>query len=225
MDKVDIIKIIELFAPLDLQEEWDCSGAIVSTSKNQVNKIMLALTVTDDVYLQAKQSGCDMIISHHPLFCVPIKYSDIDIYCAHTNADKTLTTDQLIKKTGFNDFEKYGEFVRIVKLNNPIEIDELISRLRKISPHLRYVNNKNKKQISSIGFCAGSGSEFITELKVDAFVTGDIKFHTAVDSNIILFDIGHFESEIFILEVFKNLIEKASDVKIIMAKEKSPFIY
>ena len=53
-------------------------------------------------------------------------------------------------------------------------------------------------------------------------VTGDIKFHTALDSPIVIFDIGHFESEILVLQVFEKLLP---DVETIRADEKSPFIY
>ena len=96
--------------------------------------------------------------------------------------------------------------------------------LSKVSPNLRYVNNKNIENISKIAFCAGSGSEFIREAQengADAFVTGDLKFHTAVDSEIAVYDIGHFESEILILEVLKKLI---NGVEVIFSQEKSPFI-
>ena len=204
MNKFDLTDRIEKFAPLDTQEAWDCSGWLVCTQKRDVSKVMLALTVTDDVVKQAKEQGCDMIISHHPLFCVPIEYSNIDIYCAHTNMDKANggTTDTLIKTLGYDKFETLDEFVRVVNLNEPISIDEFISKLKTISPHLRYINNKNVSHIQKIGFCAGSGSEFINTVDVDAFVTGDLKFHTALDSNPVVFDIGHFESEIIILNVF-----------------------
>ena len=53
-------------------------------------------------------------------------------------------------------------------------------------------------------------------------MTGDLKFHTALDSGIVVFDIGHFESEILILPVFASIIGKG--VEIVFAKEKSPFI-
>lgn len=223
MNKFDITKKIEEFAPLDLQEKWDCSGWIVCTNKKEINRIMLALTITDDIYNQAKINNCDMIISHHPLFCVPTKYSDIDIYCAHTNMDKTNggTTDTLIKKLGLSVSKIENEFVRIVELPQSITIDELYKKLKSISPNLRYTNNQNVKNIKTIGFCAGSGSEFVNETICDVFVTGDLKFHTALESNKPVFDIGHFESEILVLEVFKNIIN--SDV--LFAKENSPFLH
>lgn len=52
-------------------------------------------------------------------------------------------------------------------------------------------------------------------------MTGDLKFHTALDSEIVVYDICHFESEIIALPVLKNLI--GDEVEIIYADEKSPF--
>ena len=223
MDKKEIIRIIENFAPLTLAEEWDASGWVVETNKADINKIMLCLTVTDDIIRQAKDQKCDMIVSHHPLFFVPFEYKNIDIYCAHTNMDSTKggTTDTIIKTLGFeiSDFEH--PFVRLVKTD--ISLEDFKVRLRKISPNFRYVNNKNVDTIKTIAFCAGSGSEFIRETDCDAYVTGDLKFHMAVESDKVLFDIGHFESEILVLDVFEKLL--AGQVKTIKAVEKSPFIY
>lgn len=224
MNKFDLTRKIEQFAPLNTQEKWDCSGWLVCTSKKNINKIMLALTITDDIYEQAKEQNCDMIISHHPLFCVPIKYSDIDMYCAHTNMDKANggTTDTIIKTLGYKSISSgQDEFVRLVKLDKPITINELKEKLKQISPNLRYTNNTKKTHISAIGFCAGSGSEFINDYDVDAFVTGDLKFHTALESKTIVFDIGHFESEILILNVFKEIL----NCNVVFANESSPFIY
>ena len=223
MNKYEIVQKIEKFAPLETQEKWDCSGWGVNTEQVNVKKILFALTVTDDIVKQARQNNCDMIISHHPLFYVPLEWSDINIYSAHTNLDiaEGGTTDTLIQKLGFKKSENQG-FVRIVILNKPISLDELKNKLLTISPKLRYINNLNKKDIRSIAFCAGSGSEFINRTDTDAFVTGDLKFHTALDSKQIVFDIGHFESEIFAPELLKEITQVGE--RGIIADEKSPFI-
>lgn len=217
------MKSIENFAPLSLAEPWDCSGWIVQSGK-KVSKIMLCLTVTDDVFKQAKTAGCDMIVSHHPLFFVPFEYKNIDIYCAHTNLDRANggTTDVLIDKI-FGKIKRTSDgFLRYVDFE--ISVTDFLEKLRAISPNLRYVNNFGAEKIKRIAFCAGSGSEFITEAQengADAFVTGDLKFHTAVESKIILFDIGHFESEIGVLKVLENLLKEKYTT--IYAKEHSPF--
>jgi dinuclear metal center YbgI/SA1388 family protein len=235
LNKYEIIKKIEDFAPLELAESWDCSGWIVETERSEINKIMLCLTVTDDVVKQAIENNCDMIISHHPLFFVKFSILQdvaIDIYCAHTNLDRTNggTTDTLVKKLGETlvgvqwkvETPQPSEFLRFVETK--IKIDDLISGLKNISPNLRYVNNFDEKTLRKIAFCAGSGTEFIQNAKesgADTLITGDLKFHTALESPIVVFDIGHFESEILVLPVFEQII--GNKVEFVYAKEKSPF--
>ena len=247
MDKRQITQAIENFAPLNLAEDWDCSGFLVDNQKlDDIKKVMLCLTVTDDIVNQAVSKGCEMIISHHPLFSVPIWYKDINIYCAHTNMDKTQggTTDTLIKtiyprplREGKQLYEQnelqlqgWGntqhEFLRMIRFAEPVDVETFIKQLRSISPNLRYVNNKNIKSVKRVAFCAGSGSEFIKDAKTfgaDCYITGDLKFHTAVESEIMLVDLGHYESEKPVLKVFENLLKGKAEV--LYAEEKSPFIY
>lgn len=232
MNKYEITERIENFAPVETAESWDCVGFMVETDKKDVSKVMLCLTVTEDIIYQARESGCDMIIAHHPLFYVPADWANIDIYSAHTNLDKANggTTDTLIKSSGF-EVEIFPpkiyphEFLRFVDFENGIEVLDLARKLQKISPNLRYVNNHGQKVLKRAAFCAGSGSEFIGEARefgADCLITGDLKFHTALDSKIVVFDIGHFESEIFILPVLKDII--GDGVKVVFAKENCPFI-
>ena len=221
MNKYEIVQKIEKFAPLETQEKWDASGWIVDLKESYVNKILFALTITDQIVEQAIEKGCDMIISHHPLFFVPFEYKKINMYCAHTNLDRAEggTTDLIIQELGFK--KTYNDdFVRVVELDKSISVEELKNKLLKISPKLRYVNNYNAKEVKTIEFCAGSGSEFIGQ--IDAFVTGDLKFHTAVEAKKVVFDIGHFESEIFAPKLLKKITEVGENG--VIADEKSPFI-
>ena len=124
MNKHKLTEIIENMAPPDTQEAWDCSGWIVDAENIiEVNKVMLALTITDDVVAQARKKNCDMIISHHPLFYVPLEYRDIQMYCAHTNLDKAKggTTDTLIDELRLDvKFFETEEFVRYLELKKGI---------------------------------------------------------------------------------------------------------
>lgn len=220
MNKYELVSKIEEVAPLETQEGWDCSGWIVDNEDKEVSKIMLALTITDDIMEQARAKKCDFIISHHPLFEVPIKYRDINIYSSHTPLDKARggTTDSLISALGLKSEIIIEEFVRVVECD--LLVSEFIEKLKKISTNLRVVNNKKTERIRRIGFCAGSGSEFINEIECDAFVTGDVKYHTAVESDKVIFDIGHFESEILVLKFIETIL----GIEVEYANEKSPFI-
>jgi len=229
MKKQELIKVLEDFAPLETQENWDNSGWQILTGKENINKAMLCLSVTKDVIEQAKQAYCDIIISHHPLFYVPFSFNQgISIYSAHTNLDKARggTTDRIIELLGYKNTEKIEDFVRTVSDNTTL--DEFILKL-KIAlnlSHIRVSNNNKINKIRKIAFCAGSGSEFedlAIENGADVLVTGDVKYHKALDSKIVLIDIGHFESEIPIVNTLEKLLK--DKVEIVIAKEKSPFQY
>lgn len=247
MNKYEIVSKIEQFAPPELAQDWDCVGFMVETFKIDINKIMLCLTPTSDVIKQAISQNCDMIISHHPMFevccnldCISETFAPkIDIYSAHTNMDlaKCGTTDTLIENfikyadnllhlNILNQVQNDIDFVRYIEFGDFVELDKITNILRKISPNLRYINNSGIKAVKKIGFCAGSGSEFIQEAQengADCFVTGDLKFHTALETEIVVYDIGHFESEILILPVFEKII--GDGVEFVYAKEHSPFLY
>lgn len=226
-----LIKIIEDFAPLQTQEPWDCSGVQIAYNKD-IKKVLLSLTVTNDIINQAQKLNCDMIIAHHPLFFIPFEFNkNIPIYSAHTNLDKADggTTDTLINLLGFNaeKAQKIGDFLRLINLDKKLSLEDFTKRIKtklKMS-NLRIVNNKNKKYISKIAFCAGSGSEFLKEaeeINADIFVTGDVKFHTAIESNVIIADVEHFYSEQPVLNSLKKLLDKY--IEVVIADEKSPFI-
>ncbi len=222
MNKYEIVKRIEEFAPLETQESWDASGWIVDLAEPIVNKVLFALTVTEDILEQAIKNGCDMIISHHPMFFIPWKYRNINIYCAHTNFDKANggTTDILLKSLRLEAY-KYNDFVRVASLDQEMSVEFLKLKLLPVSPRLRIVNNQKVKTIKTIGFCAGSGSEFIENTPCDAFVTGDLKYHTAIETHKVIYDIGHFESEILSINFLKELTQVGD--KGIIANEESPF--
>jgi dinuclear metal center YbgI/SA1388 family protein len=236
MYKYEITKRIEDFAPPETQEDWDCSGwAVNIDGYDKIGKVMLCLTVTKDIIRQAKEQNCDMIVSHHPCFYVPLEWSFINIYCAHTNMDKAKggTTDTVIDKLGLSEYktEIEHDFLRVLDYKTTLNdfsklIKQIFPNARLINPHPNPIPNGEGVTpcLNKIAFCAGSGSDLINdakELGVDCFVTGDLKFHRALESPIIIYDIGHFESEILILPIFGKII--GNDVKIVYADEHSPF--
>lgn len=223
MNKYEIVKKIEDFAPLETQENWDASGWIVDNKKENAERVLFALTITPRIMEEALHKNCDMIISHHPLFFVPFEYRKINMYCAHTNLDKALggTTDTLLENIHLTG-KPYNDFVRIVEFEDDMSVEFLKLKMLPISPKLRLVNNNEVKTIRRVAFCAGSGSEFIKETPCDAFVTGDIKFHTAIESDKVLYDIGHFESEIFAPRLLQKIT--GLDIKGVIANETSPYM-
>ncbi len=69
------------------------------------------------------------------------------------------------------------------------------------------------KAVKKIALCGGSGSFLLDaalEAKADVFLTADIRYHQffEADGQIILADIGHYESEQFTNEIFYELLTK-----------------
>ena len=231
MDINKITDIIENFAPLELQEAWDCSGFLIDLGEKDINKVLLCLSVTENIVNQAVEKKCDMIISHHPLFSMPVTFNKgISIYAVHTNLDKTDggTTDTLIELIGCAKAQKIGDFLRLYQLEEEISLDNFVQLLKeKLNLEtIRVVNNFDKQKIKKITFCAGSGADFLSEAQrvdADVIVTGDVKYHCALDSNVIIIDIGHFESERPVLEKIKKLLQPLN-LEVLIADEKSPFI-
>ncbi len=99
----DIIGILEDFAPLHLQEDYDNAGLQIGDRTREIESAMVCLDVTRQIVHEAKERGCKLIISHHPLLFKGLKSitgrnetesivieaikNDIAIYSAHTNLD------------------------------------------------------------------------------------------------------------------------------------------
>lgn len=229
----ELIKEIDKFAPIETQEAWDNCGLQIFYGDLNVKRVMLAVTPNLNVINQAKEKNCDLIVAHHPMFFIPFDCNkNMPVISFHTCLDKADggTTDTLINELGFNfpQAQKIGDFLRLIKLEKPIELKKLINLVKeKLNlKTFRFVNNFEVKEAKNIAFCAGSGADFIDlarENNADVLITGDIKYHTAADSGIILFDIGHFESERPVLFTLKKILETMG-IEVILADEKSPFI-
>jgi dinuclear metal center YbgI/SA1388 family protein len=77
---------------------------------------------------------------------------------------------------------------------------------------LRYTSIGGKN-VSRVAVCGGAGSFLIKDAMrqgADALVTGDVKYHEFFDAEgqLMLADIGHYESEAFTKEIFYDLISK-----------------
>jgi hypothetical protein len=78
--------------------------------------------------------------------------------------------------------------------------------------NLRYSPLTGQK-IKRVALCGGSGAFLIQkalQLKAHVFITGDVKYHDFFepDGKMLIADIGHYESEHFILQLFIALLKE-----------------
>jgi len=68
IDKSDLINAIEQIAPPYLSSSWDNDGMQIEPAAEEISRVLIALELTPDVVIEAKQGGYDFLIVHHPMF-------------------------------------------------------------------------------------------------------------------------------------------------------------
>lgn len=108
------------------------------------------------------------------------------------------------------------------ELKEEMETNKFLSHLKSAmkTDCIRHTQIHTKK-VKKIAVCGGSGSFLLEAAKAqgaDVFVTGDYKYHQFFDAEneIIIADIGHYESEQFTIELFEEIVKPISqEVKVI----------
>lgn len=99
-------------------------------------------------------------------------------------------------------------------LAKPISFGKILPKLKKLFKvsKARIVGNDHQL-ISKIAICNGSGAGYIPQViknEVDLFITGDMKYHYAIDAarqNLCIFDPGHFYSEVYSQTLLKDIFQ------------------
>lgn len=128
-----IADVIESIAPLNYQESYDNSGWIVGTPQKEVEGVLISLDMTLDVVDEAIDSGCNLIITHHPLIFKPLKKviagnqvddivmkairHDIMIYSTHTSMDNAWhgVNAELASRLDLQDFKILRPLEQVLK--------------------------------------------------------------------------------------------------------------
>ncbi len=239
MEIKEIYNILDKIAPFDTQEKWDNSGLIIGSLKNKFETIYLSLDVDSNLIENLNENS--LLITHHPLIFSGLKTINYDIYPSniikkmiqknislislHTNYDKAHLNRFVVEKVLGYKIVKCDEFICYFEVSDIFD-----SFFKKIKgdlslPFTKFV--KTKKFIKIAAITTGSGAELIGEVKADCFLSGDIKYHQAyeaMENNLSLIEIGHFESEIYFAQSLSENL-KNFNIQAIIANSKNPFKY
>ncbi|KIM04939.1 MAG: hypothetical protein KU29_10060 [Sulfurovum sp. FS06-10] len=229
---------LNTISPFELQEKWDNSGLLVGEMGREVEHIAVALDIDESMLLSAKEDT--LFIVHHPLIFSGLKKLDFSVYPAnllelmvqkrlslialHTNFDKTHLNVYVFEKVlGFTSTGSETDFV--CKTTGLWSKDALLKLLKdKLGLEtLRVVSPKNK--ITSIALTTGAGASLMDEVDADCFLTGDIKYHDAMKAmsqNLMMVDIGHYESEKFFVDAMMRELKNLGLFAII-SQSQNPF--
>lgn len=154
----EITSFLETFAPLDWQEDYDNSGLIVGEPHQEINQALISLDCTEAVVEEAIQSGCNLIISHHPIVFKGLKRfneanyverviakaikHDIALYAIHTNLDNV--------HQGVN-----REIMNRLGIENPLILSPKDQLLKKLEV---FVPETHASTLRDALFSAGAGN-------------------------------------------------------------------
>ena len=253
----DVIKVIEDFAPLSLQEGWDNSGLCIGSPDAPVSSVLLGLDCTPELVDEAIECGADMIVTHHPLIFSGLKKispdnpvgeavikavkAGISVYAAHTSADKVIAgvSGAMAARLGLENVrilsdEGDGTGLGVVgDLPVPLTADQALALVKeRFSLPVVKASRPVGGMISRVAMCGGSGGSLIGEaLRSGAqlYISGDISYHNYfTPEGFMIMDIGHYESEIDIVDILFSLIKKnfpTFAVRIAQNSNSNPIYY
>ncbi len=165
--------------------------------------------------------------------------NDIALYSSHTSMDCANggINDVLAKKLGLINtriIEKNSDFHdcglgRIGEIENEMTLKEYAEFVKKqlTTPFVR-VSGEFDSVIKTVAVGGGACDDLIPqaqEMGADVMVTADMKYHIAADSKdsgISVIDAGHFPTEVFVVDIFENIL-KDTGIEIIKSSKKDVF--
>jgi dinuclear metal center YbgI/SA1388 family protein len=238
---LDIYDFLDNLSPFSLQEKWDNAGLLVGSFDDEIKKVYISIDLDEELLDDVEENS--LIITHHPLIFKGLKrvnydsYStkllqklikkDISLISMHTNIDKTHLNKYVVSEVLGLKLENTNEFISYANVN--MKFDDLV---KYISEKLNLKTTKTVRCndfIKNLAIVTGSGMSLIDEVRADCFLTGDIKYHDAMESKargISLIDIRHYESERYFSNLLEGLLSEylnKNELTAIITASKNPF--
>jgi dinuclear metal center YbgI/SA1388 family protein len=155
------------------------------------------------IRLKTEEKKLEVLVSKHHISKVLIAMND-----AHPYEEVAFDLIPLFNKNNDEGSGMIGE------LKSPIDAYTFLAKLKQ-NFHCGSIRHTEllSKKIRTVAFCGGSGSFLLNEAiqqNADIFITGDFKYHEFfnTENQIIIADIGHYESEQFSTNLIFDILSK-----------------
>ena len=219
-----VLEILEQIAPPELACSWDNVGLLVDAGR-PVTSIMTALDITADVVRDAAESGCELIVSHHPVIFDPLRrvtaedvpamllQNGISAICMHTNLDAAEggVNDVLADLFGIRQRTAFADGCGRVGDIEPITVPELAALAQHklaalcnapdtgAAVQVKFADTG--KPVRRLAVISGAGGSLFAEAiaeGADCLLTGEANHHHALDAKrlgLSLIAAGHYATE------------------------------
>ena len=239
MKLLDIYNFLDELSPFELQESWDNSGLLIGDFEQDIQRVALSIDV-DEALIDSLEDNT-LLVTHHPIIFGGLKQMEFSKYPAnliqkmirknisniamHTNFDKTHLNDFVAEEILGYKVIKKDTFITYLAVHEDFDI--FAKKVTKAFglPYAKCVQACEFVQIAAL--TTGSGCSLIKSVEADCFLTGDVKYHDAMEAksiNLSLIDIGHFESEHFFAQILLKYLKNLG-LEAIISSSKNPFTY
>jgi dinuclear metal center YbgI/SA1388 family protein len=203
-----LVAAVERLAPAALAEEWDNVGLLVGRHNQPARRVLVALELRGEVLGEAREHGCDAVLTHHPPIFPSLHALTDDgnaselilraaedrmaVVAAHTNLDSARggLNDVMAGILGIGPSEPLrpsdsdpGAGLGRIGPVRPTTLQALAQRVAAgfAGAPVSYAGDPWAR-VERVACCTGSGGSLIAEARdgqADAYVTSDLKYHDA----------------------------------------------
>ncbi len=219
----------------ELREDWDNDGLMCCPDAlAQVNRVFVALDVTEEIIDYAIERGFDLIVSHHPLIFKPVTSinedshvgrkliklisNGISVFSFHTRADKVFggVNDLFSDRLGLSGTVPFGEGLmgRIGETDEEMTLEDFAFKVKQAlgADSVAYADGYNA--VKRVALLGGDGKSFIKDAiaaGADTYISGNIGYNMmeeAAELGINLIEAGHYFTECAVTELFTDIITR-----------------
>lgn len=247
MPRVEEIRaFLEELAPSALAEDWDNVGTLVHCGGN-VTSVLTALDITGETLAEAELSGCQLIVSHHPVIFHPLRQLDrtdvayrmvkksISGICMHTNLDAAAggVNDLLAALFALTELRPLEGMGRIGRLPAPMEPAQLAALCaEKLSAGGVKLADAGRP-VGTLALLGGAGGDLVAAAKAagaDCLLTGEASHHDALDARrlgLSLIAAGHYATEQPVVPYLADRLRRRfPELRVLVSRrERDPFRY
>lgn len=253
MNIKEILTSIRGLAPEEMAAKWDNSGINVLGSAENITRLAVALDPTPSFVQEALEWGAECIVTHHPLYFDPIapntpgRYFEVLrmllakgawLYGAHTSLDccpdgPAQWLGRRLQLRNTNVLEPYDEdsaigFGQVGNLPAAMDWKAFVQLLSEVLGCNSWREmGQHPSEVYTVAYLPGSGAsaaQRAADAGADVFITGDFKYHQALETPLWVLDVGHFVIEEEMIRVFaRELDETLERVDVRFFPSEDPF--
>lgn len=209
----EIISLLQKQSPEGFACDWDNVGLLVGDFEQEVQRIYIALDVTDETVAEAVEQKADLLLTHHPLIFKGLKKvntqdfigrrvwklirNNISCYAMHTNfdvkgmaelaAERMMLTDCQVLDVTCQSEEGIEGIGRVGLLPEEVTLTDCVAQVKRaFAVDTVKVFGDLSKSVHRVAVSPGSGKSVITcalYAGAEVLITGDIDHHEGIDAS------------------------------------------